>query len=77
LRVVNGFNVYDPIRAAEICLVLNVVVPKKFRVLKFVKYTRFECPNTHLRSYCNKIVKVIHIDKLFIHFFQDNLTGSP
>ena len=76
MRVVKGFNVYDPVIATEICLVLNVVVPKGFRVLKFIKYTGLECPNTHLRSYYNKIVKLIHNDKLLIHFFQDNLIGS-
>jgi len=35
-----------------------------------------ECPNTHLRSYYNKIAKVIRDEKLLIHFFQDSLTGS-
>jgi hypothetical protein len=35
-----------------------------------------ECPNTHLRSYCNKMVEVIHDDKLLIYFFQDSLVGS-
>jgi hypothetical protein len=44
-------------------------------VLEFVKYTVLECPNTHLKSYCNKIAEVIHDDKLLIHFLQDNLTG--
>ena len=53
-------------------MVPNVVVPKKFRVLKFIKYTGLECPNTHLRSYCNKMAEVIHNDK----FFQDSLSGS-
>jgi hypothetical protein len=29
LRVVEGFDVYDLVRVNEICLVLDVVVPKK------------------------------------------------
>jgi len=70
------FNVHDPIRAVEICLMLDVVVSKKFKVPKFVKYTRLECPNTHLRSYCNKMTKVICNEKLLIYFFQDSLIGS-
>jgi len=45
-------------------------------VLEFVKYTRMECPKTHLRSYYNKMAEVIHNDKLLIYFFQDSLTGS-
>ena len=74
-RVVEGFDVYDFVRAAEICLILNVMIPKELRVPEFVKYTELECPNTHLRSYYNKIMEVIYNDKLFIHFFKDSLTG--
>ena len=46
------------------------------RQSQFFKYTGMECPNTHLRSYCNKMAEVIHDDKMLIYFFQDNLTGS-
>jgi hypothetical protein len=51
------------------------MIPKELRVPEFVKYTELECPNTHLRSYYNKIMEVIYNDKLFIHFFKDSLTG--
>jgi hypothetical protein len=53
----------------------NIVIPKKFKVSEFVKYTGMECPKTHLRSYYNKMAEVIHDDKLLIYFFQDSLTG--
>jgi len=76
LRVVEGNDWLDPIRAAEVCLVPNIIIPKNFRILQFIKYTRLECPNTHLRSYCNKMVEVIYDDRMLIYFFQDNLTGS-
>jgi len=76
LRAVEGNDLFDPIRAAEVCLVPNIVIPKKFRVPEFVKYTGMECPKTHLRSYYNKMAEVIHDDKLLIYFFQDSLTGS-
>ena len=76
LGVVEGFDIYDPVEAVEICLVPNVVAPKKFSVPKFVKYMGMECPNTHLRSYYNKMVEVIRYEKLLIHFFQDSLTNS-
>jgi hypothetical protein len=36
LRVVEGFDTYDLVKTVEICLVPNVVVPKNFRVLKFI-----------------------------------------
>jgi len=53
LRVIKGNDLFDPIRAAEVCLVPNIVIPKKFRVPEFVKYTGMECPKTHLHSYYN------------------------
>ena len=74
LWAIEGFDVYNPVRADEIFLVLDVVVPKKFRVPELVKYTRLECPQTHLRSYCNKMTEFIFDEKLLVHFFQDSLT---
>lgn len=29
IRVIKGVDLYDPIQVAKICLVLNVIVPKK------------------------------------------------
>ncbi|XP_073260719.1 uncharacterized protein [Populus alba] len=57
LRAIEGNDLFDPIRAAEVCLVPNIVIPKKFRVPEFVKYTGMECPKTHLRSYYNKMAE--------------------
>jgi hypothetical protein len=75
LRAVEGNDWFDPIRAAEVCLVPNIVVPKDFRIPDFIKYTGLECPNTHLQSYYNKMAKVIRDDKLLIYFFQNSLQG--
>jgi len=76
LRVVEGNDWFNPMRAAEVCLLPNIVVPKDFRIPDFIKYTGLQCPNTHLRSYCNKMAEVIRDDKLLIYFFQDSLEGS-
>ena len=43
LRAVEGNDWFDPMRAAEVCL-----VPKNFRIPEFIRYTGLECPNTHL-----------------------------
>jgi len=75
LKAVEGNDWFDPMQAAEVCLVPNIIVPKNFRIPEFIKYTGLECPNTHLRSYCNKMAEVIYDDKLLIYFFQDSLTG--
>jgi hypothetical protein len=76
IRAIEGVDLYDPVRAAEMCLVPNVVVPKKFRVPEFIKYTGTKCPITHLKSYCNKMAVVVHDEKLLMHFFQDSLSGA-
>jgi len=65
-----------PVIAAELCLVPHIVVLKEFRVSDFIKYTRLECPYTHLRSYYNKMAEMIHNDNMLIYFFQDSLAGS-
>ena len=75
IRVIEGVNLYDPVQATEMCLVPNVVIPKKFRVPEFIKYTGTQCPFTHLKSYCNKMTEVVHDEKLLMHFFQDSLSG--
>jgi hypothetical protein len=74
VRAVEGNHLYDPVKAAEMCLVPNVVIPKKFRVLEFVKYIGTQYPVTHLKAYCNKMVEVVYDEKLLIHFFQDSIS---
>jgi len=76
IRAVEGIRLYDPIKAVEMCLVPNIVIPKKFRVPEFVKYTGTQCPITHLKAYCNKMAEVVEDEKLLIHFFQDSLSGT-
>jgi hypothetical protein len=75
IRAIEGVDLYDPIWAAEMCLVPNVVIPKKFCVPEFLKYTGTQCPMTHLKSYCNKMAEVVHDEKLLMHFLQDSLSG--
>jgi hypothetical protein len=57
LKVIEGVDLYDSVRVVEMCLVPNVVVLKKFRVSKFIKYSGTQCLMTHLRSYYNKMAK--------------------
>jgi len=56
------------------CLMPDVVNPKKIKVLEFIKYIETQCPITHLKAYYNKIAEVVYDEKLLIHFFQDNLS---
>jgi hypothetical protein len=76
IKVIEGVDLYDLVRATEMCLVPNVVVSKKFRVPEFIKYSGTQCPMTHLKSYCNKMAEVVHDEKLLMHFFQDSLSRA-
>jgi len=76
MRAFKGIRLYNPIEAAEMCLVPNMVISKKFRVPEFIKYTGTQCPITHLKTYCNKMAKVVDDEKLMIHFFQDSLSDT-
>ena len=62
--------------AAELCLVLDMVIPHKFKVPEFEKFNRSTCPMNHLTSYCRKMALYAHDDKLLIYCFQDSLTGA-
>jgi hypothetical protein len=68
IRAIERVDLYK-VRAAEMYLVSNMVVPKKFRVPEFIKYIGTQCPITHLKSYYNKMVEVVHDEKLLMHFF--------
>jgi len=76
IRAVEGNHLCDLVKAVNMCLVPNVVIPKKFRVPEFIKYTGTQCPITHLKAYCNKMAEVVDDEKLLIHFFQDSLSGA-
>jgi hypothetical protein len=76
LRAFEGNNLINPVLAAKVFLVVNIMVPKEFRALDFVKYTRLECLNTHFWSYNSKMVEMIHNDKMSVYFFQYSLTRS-
>jgi hypothetical protein len=73
VKAIEGANLYNLSQAIKICVVLNVSAPKNFHVLEFIKYTGTQCPATHLKSYCNKMTKVVHDEKLLMHFFQESL----
>jgi len=38
-RAIKKMDLYDLVQAIKICLVPNIVVPKKFYVLEVIKYT--------------------------------------
>ncbi|XP_017973959.1 PREDICTED: uncharacterized protein LOC108661439 [Theobroma cacao] len=76
LRAIEGVDRFGTMNATELCLVLDVLIPAKFKVPKFEKYDGTKCLMAHITMYCRKMAAQSHDDKLLIHFFQDSLIGS-
>jgi len=60
----------------DLCLVPNVQVPHKFKLLDIEKYKGTSCPKDHLTMYVRKMSTYAHDDQVLIHYFQDSLTGT-
>ena len=69
-------DVYGLVDAYKMSLVPDLVLPPKFKVPTFDKYDGTKCPSTHLYMYCKKMTGYTSNDKLLVHCFQDNLSGS-
>src|SRR4051812_21430065 len=59
----------------DLGLISGVVIPPKFKTPTFAKYDRVSCPKLHLKSYVRKIQPHTADKKLWIHFFQESLSG--
>ena len=76
LKAMEGSDVYGLVDAYKISSVPDLVLPPKFKVPTFDKYDGTKCPFAHLYMYCRKMTGYTNNDKLLIHCFQDNLSGS-
>ena len=76
LRAVEGFRDYPFIDMTDLCLVLDVVIPPKFKVPDFDRYKGTTCPKNHLKIYCRKMGAYSRDEKLLMHFFQDSLARA-
>ena len=76
LKAVERSDVYGLVDAYKMSLVPDLVLPPKFKVPTFDKYNSTKCPYAHLYMYCRKMTGYTSNDKLLIHCFQDNLSGS-
>ncbi|XP_050908919.1 uncharacterized protein LOC127122662 [Lathyrus oleraceus] len=75
IRAIEGFSAFG-MDARDLCLVPNVVLPQKFKILDFPKYRGLSCPRSHVTMYCRKMASYIDNNDLLIHCFQDGLSGA-
>ena len=69
LKVLEGDDIYGVIDAIGLSLVLDLIIPSKFKVPIFAKYGGTSCPKKHLTMYCKKMAGYIGNEKLPIHCF--------
>lgn len=62
--------------ARKFCLVPNVMLPHKFKMLELPKYKGLSCPHSHITMYFRNVAFYIDNDELLIHYFQDSLSGA-
>ena len=60
----------------ELGLISAIVIPHKFKVPTLVKYDGVSCLKLHMRSYVRKIQPHTADRKLWVHFFQESLSGT-
>ena len=76
LKEIEGVNDLGSMDPRELCLNPDLVIPPKFKMLKFEKYDGTKCPENHLATYCNKMAGHAHNEGVLIHVFYDSLTGT-
>ncbi|XP_050909943.1 uncharacterized protein LOC127123806 [Lathyrus oleraceus] len=72
LKTLRGKDLFGK-NAAEFCLVPNVKIPVKFKVLGFDKYKWNTCLLSHIMMYARKISTQTDNGQFLIHYFQDSL----
>lgn len=68
MKGMEGPNAFS-LDAVDMCLVLGVKIPAKFKVYDFQKYKEISCLRTHIRSYGRKMVAYSNDEKLLMHLF--------
>ncbi|XP_039686840.1 uncharacterized protein [Medicago truncatula] len=74
LKTIRGKEMFSQ-NVNDLYLVPDVVIPHKFKMPIFEKYTGDTCPEMHLVTYVRKMIAHKNNEPLLIHCFQDSLTG--
>lgn len=75
VKAIEGNNIFCS-TTMNMRLVTNLVIPTKFKTPDFKKYKGQTCLRSHLVMYFRKMDAHTENDKLFIHCFQDSLSGE-
>ncbi|KAA3458110.1 hypothetical protein EPI10_012757 [Gossypium australe] len=76
VKAIENAEICYEIDVKELSLVLNLVLPPKFKTPDFEKYNGTSCPEAHLKMFCRRMAGHANNEKILIHCFQDSLVGS-
>ncbi|XP_016704207.1 uncharacterized protein [Gossypium hirsutum] len=76
LRVMENSDYHCGVDAKDLSLVLDLVLPPKFKAPEFEKYNGTSCPKAHIMMFYLRMMGYVNNDQLLIHCFQDSLIGS-
>jgi len=75
MRALRGKEIFGK-TAYDLCLVLDIQIPHKFKVPDFQKYKGNSCPEEHLTMYVRRMSAYARDDQVLIYYFQESL-ASP
>ena len=55
IKAIHGPNLYGSVSIDELCLAVEVLIPKDFKIPDFSKYDGSSNPLFHLKTYCTKM----------------------
>ncbi|KAA3480307.1 intersectin-1-like [Gossypium australe] len=75
-KALENVDNHHGIDAKDLSLVLDLVLPLKFKMPEFKKYNGTSYPETHITMFCRWMTSYVNNDQLLIHYFQDSLVGQ-
>ncbi|XP_016752432.1 uncharacterized protein [Gossypium hirsutum] len=72
-KVMESADYHYGIDAKDLSLVLDLVLPPKFKTPDFEKYNETSYPEAHITMFCRRMAGYVHNDQLLIHCFHDSL----
>ncbi|XP_017604400.1 uncharacterized protein LOC108451184 [Gossypium arboreum] len=64
---------YHRIDARDLSLVLDLILPYKFKMPEFEKYNETSYPEAYITMFCRRMIGYVNNDQLLIHCFQESL----
>ncbi|XP_016732018.1 uncharacterized protein [Gossypium hirsutum] len=68
-KAMENIDYHQGMDAKDLSLVLDLVLPPKFKILEFEKYNGTSCLEAYVTMFCRRMTGYINNDQLLIHYF--------